>query len=191
MQECCDYEDYDNRVNIIEVHHLQRKQKQFLTLTPVVELTQRYVAPNQEIHFNQQNQTSNEKKGRRKQRKNVQHSLIDFDIFPSLRPPPVGDSVGIDELTENTIEVERVVIIPSTTTTEAVPHFQRNNVPVSLILDDVVNEVDVEEDPDDNTIITHSDCPGWDLRTCVDACVPLPLLRVYGVCVRECARRCP
>ena len=66
MQECCDYEDYDNRVNIIEVHHLQRKQKQFLALTPVVELTQRYVAPNQEIHFNQQNQTSNEKKGRRK-----------------------------------------------------------------------------------------------------------------------------
>ena len=40
--------------------------------------------------------------------------------------------------------------------------------------------------------ITASDCPGDNLRDCIGvACVSLPQLWVYSVCVRECSRRCP
>ena len=33
-------------------------------------------------------------------------------------------------------------------------------------------------------------CPGGSIKECVFACVPLPELHVYGLCVRECADRC-
>jgi hypothetical protein len=34
-------------------------------------------------------------------------------------------------------------------------------------------------------------CPGDNIRSCVFSCVPLPSLFIYGLCVRECADRCP
>ena len=39
--------------------------------------------------------------------------------------------------------------------------------------------------------IMFSQCPGGNIKTCVTSCVPLPQLFVYGLCVRECAERCP
>ena len=59
--------------------------------------------------------------------------------------------------------------------------------------DIIDNEIDEQgEDVNENLVTSSdSDCPGSNLRTCVDACIPLPLLWVYSVCVRECARRCP
>ena len=183
-EECCDHE------NDIDINRLQRKPKQLLR--PVVKLTQRYVAPRPEFLFRQQNQTLIERKRNRKQKKNFKSSLIDFDIFPSLRPPPVGDSIDIETLAKNAIEVEKVVIKPSTTT-EATLSTELNEGVKTLFLGDIDNQVDVEEEDVTEDIVTDSDsdCPGSNLRTCVDACIPLPLLWVYSVCVRECARRCP
>ena len=34
-------------------------------------------------------------------------------------------------------------------------------------------------------------CPGGSIKECVFACVPLPDLHVYSLCVHECADRCP
>ena len=187
-QEVCS--DHENvRGNNIDVNSLQRKPKQLLR--PLVMLTQRYVAPHPEFLFNQQNQTLKERKRHRKQKKNLKSSLIDFDIFPSLRPPPVGDSIDIETLAKNAIEVEKVIIIPSTTT-EAALNTKLEGAK-TLFLDDIDNEIDKQEEDVTENLVTSSDsdCPGSNLRTCVDACIPLPLLWVYSVCVRECARRCP
>ena len=106
--------------------------------------------------------------------------------------PPVGDSIDIETLSKNAIEVEKVVIKPSTTT-EATLSTELNDGVKTLFLGDIDNQVDVEEEDvtEDIVTISDSDCPGSNLRTCVDACIPLPLLWVYSVCVRECARRCP
>ena len=46
----------------------------------------------------------------------------------------------------------------------------------------------VEEMEEEKPLLS---CPGGNIRDCVEGCVPLPLLWVYSVCVRECARRCP
>ena len=187
-QEVCS--DHENvRGNNIDVNSLQRKPKQLLR--PLVMLTQRYVAPHPEFLFNQQNQTLKERKRHRKQKKNLKSSLIDFDIFPSLRPPPVGDSIDIVTLAKNAIVVEKVIIIPSTTT-EAALNTKLEGAK-TLFLDDIDNEIDKQEEDVTENLVTSSDsdCPGSNLRTCVDACIPLPLLWVYSVCVRECARRCP
>ena len=51
----------------------------------------------------------------------------------------------------------------------------------------------VEED--DSALVpiekeTDEKCPGGSIKECVFACVPLPELHVYGLCVRECADRC-
>ena len=181
QEECCDHTS-----DIVNINPLQRKPKQLLR--PLVKLTQRYVAPRPEFLFNPKNQTLNERKRHRKQKKNLKSSLIDFDIFPSLRPPPVEDSIDIETLAKNAIEVENVVIIPPPTTTEATLTTEGIQ---TLFLDDIDNEVDVEDVTEALVTISDSDCPGSNLRTCVDACIPLPLLWVYSVCVRECARRCP
>ena len=191
QEECCDREN--DSVNNININPLQRKPKQFLR--PLVKLTQRYVAPHPESPFIQQNQTLNERKRLRKQKHNVKTSLSDFDIFPSLRPPPVGDSIDIEALAKNAIKVEKVVIIPSTTT-EVVLHNQFDEGIQTLFLNDIDNEIDatdgdVDDANGDFVTTSDSDCPGSNLRTCVEACIPLPLLWVYSVCVRECARRCP
>ena len=179
QEECCDHTS-----DIVNINPLQRTPKQLLR--PVVKLTQRYVAPRPEFLFSPKNQTLNERKRHRKQKKNLKSSLSDFDIFPSLRPPPVGDSIDIETLAKNAIEVESVVIIPTTTqATLTTGGIQ------TLFLDDIDNEIDVEDVTDDLVTISDSNCPGSNLRTCVDACIPLPLLWVYSVCVRECARRCP
>ena len=186
QEECCDHD------NDIVINRLQRKPKQLLR--PIVKLTQRYVAPRPEFLFRQQNQTFIERKRNRKQKKNFKSSLIDFDIFPTLRPPPVGDSIDIEALAKNAIEVEKVVIIPSTTTEATISiSTEINEGAKTLFLDDIDNGVDIREEDvtEDIVNISDSDCPGSNLRTCVDACIPLPLLWVYSVCVRECARRCP
>jgi len=36
-----------------------------------------------------------------------------------------------------------------------------------------------------------TNCPGGSIKECVFACVPLPDLHVYSLCVHECADRCP
>ena len=185
---CCDHEN--DRDNNIDVNPLQRKPKQLLR--PLVMLTQRYVAPHPEFLSNQLNQTLKDRKRHRKQKTNLKSSLIDFDIFPSLRPPPVGDSIDIETLAKNAIEVEKVIIIPPTTT-EAALNTESEDAK-TLFLDEIGNQIDVVQEEDvtgDLVTISDSDCPGSNLRTCVEACIPLPLLWVYSVCVRECARRCP
>ena len=48
-----------------------------------------------------------------------------------------------------------------------------------------------EEDQIQVELDVTSKCPGGSLKECVFACVPLPDLHVYGLCVRECAERCP
>ena len=48
-----------------------------------------------------------------------------------------------------------------------------------------------EEDQIQVELDVTSKCPGGSLKECVFACVPLPDLQVYSLCVRECAERCP
>merc|ERR1739842_288717 len=34
-------------------------------------------------------------------------------------------------------------------------------------------------------------CPGGDIKACIFSCIPLQNVYIYGLCVRECAQRCP
>ena len=71
-----------------------------------------------------------------------------------------------------------------------------------LIEEDDDTEVlpDVEYKNDEDGIIkdkeelndgTDKECPGSSLGSCIGVCVYIPNVRVYGACVRDCARRCP
>jgi len=74
----------------------------------------------------------------------------------------------------------------------ATDQIHRNN-------QDISNRDHLTEDDDDNRrpvpIKEETDlltkCPGGSIKECVFACVPLPDLHVYGLCVHECADRCP
>ena len=45
--------------------------------------------------------------------------------------------------------------------------------------------------PRGQSVNIFTQCPGDTLKTCIEACQSLTNNLVYGVCVRECARRCP
>ena len=36
-----------------------------------------------------------------------------------------------------------------------------------------------------------SNCPGGSIEACIETCVPLEQVSVYGVCATECGKRCP
>ena len=84
------------------------------------------------------------------------------------------------------------VHLPPKVTPVARDQIRRNN-------QDISNRDQLtEEDDNDRPLVPIKEetdeltkCPGGSIKECVFACVPLPDLHVYGLCVHECADRCP
>merc|ERR1712037_13480 len=81
------------------------------------------------------------------------------------------------------------VLLPPKVTPVAEDQIQRNNQDTTTIDEDEGAKrilVAMKEETD-----VPTKCPGGSIKECVFACVPLPELHVYGLCVHECADRCP
>ena len=176
------YEDYDDR---LETTIIERRPKSLLT--PVIRPPQRYVAP----YLNQQR--THEKTVEKRQ--NI--SLLDFDIYPTLRPPPIDftefplHDIFEDSDDYNSIDDQSIAHKINDHHIETTTFSNINTDYKDTIFNDYSeNSVESEDDISDNSE-TDNVCPGNNLRQCIEACVPLPKLWVYSVCVRECANRCP
>ena len=194
------YEDYDTYGNGLEEDKPQRKATNIVG--PVVQLTQRYVAPYEDpidnnIDFDEEERSGNSKK-------KVQVSLLDFDIYPTLRPPPISS-----ETTRSTTSLP-VFKDPrekhfhrdasdqdqeNSSGINTLKHGQHNSFEHgqgnSLNSGDQPNSSHNDQENPNLSPASTDGCPGNNLRTCVEACVPLPQLWIYVVCVKECVRRCP
>jgi len=50
-----------------------------------------------------------------------------------------------------------------------------------------------KQPPDDDFLksAAFTKCPGNNIKACIFSCIPLQNVYIYGICVRECAQRCP
>ena len=192
---CCEDYDYEYQ-NIIDFSGVPRKPKKLQK--GIVKLTQRYVAPQEDVNEPRLNRSENTRDFDRKSYnenspKKVKYSLLDFNIYPTLHPPPFSENaVNVEQ---NIIESEFITTTTTSTTTSTTfttTATSMRTTPAAAFDDtfyeDVTNVLDSDAEDD---IYNKTDCPGNNLRVCVEACVPLPELWIYSVCVRECARRCP
>merc|ERR1712126_643891 len=96
--------------------------------------------------------------------KKVKYSLLDFNIYPTLHPPPFSDKPV--DIGRNIIEPELTTTTTTTTTalttTTSVAAFVD-----TFYYEDVSNVVDDEAEDD---TYNKTDCPGDNLRVCVEAC---------------------
>ena len=87
--------------------------------------------------------------------------------------------------------------LPHFTPSVAVPNIEEhekrkdssNKPTLKQVVPSLLNAKESEKKPLKEDMF--SQCPGGDIKKCVNTCVPLPQLFVYGICVRECADRCP
>ena len=197
------YEDYDNYGNGLEEDKPQRKTTKIVG--PVVQLTQRYVAP-YEDPIDDNNVDLNEEERSGDSKKKVKVSLLDFDIFPTLRPPPISSETTRSTTSLPVFEDPREKQFHS----DAFDQVQENSFGINTLEHRQHNSFEHGQgNSGDQPNSSHNDeekklpfpptlspastdgCPGNNLRTCVEACVPLPQLWIYVVCVKECVRRCP
>ena len=197
------YEDYDTNGNgLEEIKSVKPQRKATKIVGPVVQLTQRYVAPYEDTIDNNNVDLDEEERSGDSDKK-VKVSLLDFDIFPTLRPPPISSDTtrsttslpvfkdprekqfhrdAFDQVQENSFGINTLKHQHN-----SFEHGDGN----SLNSDDQpINNHNDQENPTLSPASTDG-CPGNNLRTCVEACVPLPQLWIYVVCVKECVRRCP
>ena len=142
----------------------------------VVELSERFIAPRED-----------------KTRQSTA-SLEDFNIFTFLRPPPRDEDTEAEVKDIEGIVVEDLSPKPKKKETKTKTEIEGKDFedvevedlkPPPVVADtEVVEDVVEGERP-------RSGCPGESLSECIDvACVSLPQLWVYRVCVGACARRC-
>ena len=181
-EEYADYDDYGDFGNEYEYSEDYSVVKRNLAQEnlDVVSIPQRFIAPQpvtddskSDFFFDQPTSALGSKEGIKELE--VSHFLAEsgagFEREPRLPvvllPPPIH--------------------LPPKVTPVAVDQIPRNN-------QDTPNR-----DEDDNRILVPikeetgdlTECPGGSIKECVFACVPLPNLHVYGLCVHECADRCP
>ena len=142
----------------------------------IVELSERFIAPREE------------------KTRQSSASLEDFNIFTFLRPPPRDEDTEAEVKDIEETVVKNLIPKPKKGDTKTKTEVEVKNIgdvevedqePPAIVADtEVVEDVVESERP-------RSGCPGESLGECIDvACVSLPQLWVYRVCVGACARRC-
>ena len=101
--------------------------------------------------------------------------------------PPSDVSELFSELTTTT---NSPTLKPKKVTKEETKSFNSSNPAHISDVDEVLSSPDVTKEKAHSMNI-FTQCPGESLKTCIAACLPLADVPVYGVCVRECTRRCP
>ena len=125
----------------------------------------------------------------------------DFGIFSILGPPPPpppSSSLPLEPASSENVFAEPSV------NHEILPNIAETTSQHSLGVTERAESVNNDSTPksnqiklgnssqDEDMIMVTQDqqCPGGELQSCVDVCVPLPQLRAYGLCVKECSDRC-
>ena len=188
-EEYYDYDDYSEfgletehseDYSVVKRNFAQESEENF----DVVSIAQRFIAPQRE----------------------TEHAKSDssFDqSFPSLRPIKEIEELEVSRfLAESGEGFEReprlpVVLLPPPVhlppkvTPAARDQIRKNN-------QDISNRDQLTAEENDRILVPKKkepdmppNCPGGSIKECVFACIPLPDLHVYSLCVHECADRCP
>ena len=141
-----------------------------------------------------------------KELKNKSHIQVlkGFNISLHLRPPPLQNDVTKKDnkfriierkilknvVNKTSVEMEDTSHLSSASTKKPKLHFSlvASSEP-SVVLNQKFDLTSSNIKKTERDIFNQ--CPGDSLKSCIDACLPLQNNFVYGVCVRECSKRCP
>lgn len=111
-----------------------------------------------------------------------------------LPPPPVD----IHEHRDNKDEQETTTLIPDEVLDllEEVVHIREGGPQFIFTTEspDLEGSLPSSKQPPDDDFLksaAFTKCPGNNIKACIFSCIPLQNVYIYGICVRECAQRCP